>query len=408
MSTGDDDRTDTLLDRMEYIAEVEEEDDDAFKIGEEDDDESMEVDGMFGRDSPDGGSDDDSENYDGDEATPLEYHWTPNLGEEGSDSNSFSSDFQVSGLSLGEITPQTTSIIFDGGASTGNSSDDSHSSAVRFQMSASKRGSFTAPGQLSSTRYSFGSTQSAPTTRELSPTPTKSAQRRVTISVPNSDERGDGDDKMHSSRSGRSSRQQSKRRKSVSLKSMSNAAAGAAAVAESEESSTTSSRGGFLSRKSTKRTSGYAVSVGSKKSSSGSSVYDSMDQAISTLGQGGNSEWENVAAAAAVVAAGTAGSGKRSHTQFAVDEKVLVFLNILNHTNSVDAIDAFTVNPVNKFGYPRGEGKTSEEQHGPYVYVLALVKKVHFDEDLRYYTVARADSGAEQRADTGEGNNSVW
>ena len=127
-----------------------------------------------------------------------------------------------------------------------------------------------------------------------------------------------------------------------------------------------------------------------------------MDQAMSNLGQGGAEEWESVVAAAAVVAAGVTSGNMRSHTQFAVDDNVLVFLNVLNHTNSVDSREVFTVNPVNKYGFPRGEGKTTQEQHGPYVYVLATVKKVHFDEDLRYYTVARADCGTEQRADTGK------
>ena len=135
---------------------------------------------------------------------------------------------------------------------------------------------------------------------------------------------------------------------------------------------------------------------------------DSMEMANSIFGQSGLSEWDNVAAAAAAVAAGASGTSKHSHTQFAVGENVLVLLNILNHTNSVDNPDTFTVNPVNKWGYPRGEGKTAEEQLGPYVYVLATVKKVHFDEDLRYYTVARADSCSEQRADTGESSNSMY
>jgi len=42
----------------------------------------------------------------------------------------------------------------------------------------------------------------------------------------------------------------------------------------------------------------------------------------------------------------------------------------------------WSVKPVNRFAYPRGEGKAHEEQQGPYVHVLATVKKVHFDEDI--------------------------
>jgi hypothetical protein len=189
----------------------------------------------------------------------------------------------------------------------------------------------------------------------------------------------------------------SRRRQSVSLKSVT---AGTSGNEDDESSAASSSimKRGF-GRKQARRTS---HSITGRRVENGSVVFDSVDTAISSLGQSSNSEWENVAAAAAVVAAGTgAGSNKRSHLQFAVDDKVLVFLNILNHTNSVDPQEAFTVTPVNRFGFPPGEGKSVDDQQGPYVYVLATVRKVHFDEDVRYYTVARADTGAEQRADTG-------
>ena len=56
---------------------------------------------------------------------------------------------------------------------------------------------------------------------------------------------------------------------------------------------------------------------------------------------------------------------------------------------------------VNRYGFPPGEGTTAEEQNGPYSFVMATVQTVHFDEFAEYYTVKRADSGAEQRADTG-------
>ena len=46
---------------------------------------------------------------------------------------------------------------------------------------------------------------------------------------------------------------------------------------------------------------------------------------------------------------------------------------------------------------PRNEA----EKTGRYTYVLATVKHVHFDEDDRYYTVVRADTGTEQRTDSG-------
>eukprot|EP00523_Entomoneis_sp_CCMP467_P008375 CAMPEP_0168730186 /NCGR_PEP_ID=MMETSP0724-20121128/6603_1 /TAXON_ID=265536 /ORGANISM="Amphiprora sp., Strain CCMP467" /LENGTH=1375 /DNA_ID=CAMNT_0008777121 /DNA_START=24 /DNA_END=4148 /DNA_ORIENTATION=- len=55
---------------------------------------------------------------------------------------------------------------------------------------------------------------------------------------------------------------------------------------------------------------------------------------------------------------------------------------------------------VNRHGFPPGEGATPEEQRGPYIYAMATVKQVHFEEFAAYYTVTRADTGAEQRADT--------
>lgn len=389
-STADDreDSTSTLLDRMEHIAEEEEEDiDDDGSIP---DDESMDPDTIFGAGEGDSDEEEDDvyddEEFDG-EVARMEYHWAP-TNEESSESASYGSDFQFSGLSLDEMTPQSSGIFDSVSMSSASvSAESSHHTAT-------KRGSFSTPRRGSHSRYSFGSAKSAPTPSNTTPVGTP-AKRRVTIS--GVDDNAPAPRMLH--------RQQSKRRQSVSLKSMSVvSAAQPETVVESEENSSSTSSSilsagrSRLSRKSTRRTSVQTMSVAAGKQS----VFDSMDSAINTLGQGGNSEWENVAAAAAVVAAGTASSGKRSHMQFAVDEKVLVFLNILNHTNSTDTDDAFTVNPVNKFGYPRGEGKSSAEQRGPYVYVLATVKKVHFDEDLRYYTVARADSGAEQRADTGE------
>lgn len=67
-----------------------------------------------------------------------------------------------------------------------------------------------------------------------------------------------------------------------------------------------------------------------------------------------------------------------------------------------------TVARVNKYGYP--ENKSKKEEHkskkeelksGPFVYVIATVRKIHFKESARHYTVERADTGAWVRADTG-------
>jgi len=123
--------------------------------------------------------------------------------------------------------------------------------------------------------------------------------------------------------------------------------------------------------------------------------------AFMSVGQMGNTQLDDTAAAAAIVAM-TEGAVPSKRIQFVVDDVVLVFLNILNHTNSVDPPEAFTVLPVNKFGFPPGEGHCTAEQQGPYVYVMATVKRVHFDEDVPYYTVMRADTLAEQRADVGK------
>ena len=59
-------------------------------------------------------------------------------------------------------------------------------------------------------------------------------------------------------------------------------------------------------------------------------------------------------------------------------------------------------NLVNRYGYTAGGGVTPEEQRGPYIFVLATVVKVHFEEDREYYTVTRADTGADQRSDAGK------
>jgi hypothetical protein len=124
----------------------------------------------------------------------------------------------------------------------------------------------------------------------------------------------------------------------------------------------------------------------------------SMQAAASRLESGPDS----VFAAASVVAQSAATAAKRAgHVQFNVDDPVLCMLTLLNVTNPGDDNESFTVSPVNIHGYPPGEGKTEEERQGPYVFVLATVKKVHFDEDERYYFVVRADNGTEQRADTG-------
>lgn len=56
-------------------------------------------------------------------------------------------------------------------------------------------------------------------------------------------------------------------------------------------------------------------------------------------------------------------------------------------------------NLVNRYGFPPGQGETPEECRGPYMYVLATVRQMHFEEIHPYYTVTRCDTGSDQRAD---------
>jgi hypothetical protein len=119
-----------------------------------------------------------------------------------------------------------------------------------------------------------------------------------------------------------------------------------------------------------------------------------------------------VAAAAAVVSGGVTATDFRTQRRYNVGDFALVVGHVApkQHLGEDDAYDAqylhpiqkekLIYNPVNKYGYPPGKGGTEEELRPPYVYVLARVTKVHFEEDARYYTVIREDNQLEQRADT--------
>jgi hypothetical protein len=154
--------------------------------------------------------------------------------------------------------------------------------------------------------------------------------------------------------------------------------------------------GSFFGRRSSRKTSQGGASNGSS---------DAFGNAIEKLrNKDSSSEWESVAAAVAVVQEGErrpTSSTVSRHNQFNVGDTVLVFLTLLNVTNLEDPKDTFTIAAVNSFGYPEGEGRLDEEKRGPYNFVLATVKQLHFEEDDRYYTVIRADTGSEQRADSG-------
>jgi hypothetical protein len=195
------------------------------------------------------------------------------------------------------------------------------------------------------------------------------------------------------------SRVNSQRRTSVKIKSLSPKLFGSVGGGStSGGDDDTSSSGGLLGfRKRSSRRQNLSVQVRS-------GAMGNLDNAIESLRkQDSNSEWENVAAAVTVVAASSQGGGnpQSRHIKFAVNDTVLVFLTLLNVTNMEDPKDTFTVAPVNKYGFSHAEGRTDLEKTGPYTFVLATVKHVHFDEDDRYYTVVRADTGTEQRSDSG-------
>jgi hypothetical protein len=86
---------------------------------------------------------------------------------------------------------------------------------------------------------------------------------------------------------------------------------------------------------------------------------------------------------------GTAHRSRAPYRRYRVGENVLICCS--SHWATL----------VNRHGFPPGDGTNADEQSGPYSFVMATVLTVHFDEFAEYYTVKRADSGAEQRADTG-------
>lgn len=241
-------------------------------------------------------------------------------------------------------------------------------------------------GSLRQSRWRLSGAHSAPGSRSSigSDTGSQRQQRRVTISVPNDDYSPTKATsppllRSHSQADRRMTRHMSKRRSSVRLLPE---ALGAAKGDGHQKSS-------FVGKITSK------MSFGKKTKTAQPS--GRLNTATSRL-QLGSSDLDNVAAAAAVVAASEPTSSRRQYT---VDDSALAYLNILNHTNSEDPHESFTLEPVNKFGFPPGGGTTSAEQRGPYDFVLVSVKKVHFDEDFPYYTVLRADTNTEQRCDAG-------
>ena len=154
-----------------------------------------------------------------------------------------------------------------------------------------------------------------------------------------------------------------------------------------------------------------------------SALTETRDQysALSNLDGAGNTS-ESVFAAAALVASSASGGG-RAHQLYSIGDRVLVNLSFLKNTlgsgiarsdiltkevqKEVDEqieklMDNCTLIPVNKYGYGLGKappGSRLEEREPPFCFVLATVQRVHFEEDARYYTVRREDTGECQRAD---------
>lgn len=182
-------------------------------------------------------------------------------------------------------------------------------------------------------------------------------------------------------------------------------------------------------------------STGGGSSSAASSSFRSRNQySLGSIGHGGNSGKDSLypegssygdtmAAAAEFVRKG----GVKLQGNFRVGEHVLIYLPALpllssnqdndgndcalgldsghgtsngpqNDTSDNNApLRLPTVAPVNKFGYPYGEGKKEEHKKGPFKYVLAIVRQIHFKDVARHYTVERIDTGETVKSDADTG-----
>jgi len=152
------------------------------------------------------------------------------------------------------------------------------------------------------------------------------------------------------------------------------------------------------SRRSIRRGSARSSLSGENSTNSQSSM--DISTAVDRLGSGDGQDWNQTIAAAAIVAASANAPATRKTYQYSKGEQVLVFLNLLNHQNRADDRNDFTISPVNEHGFPAGHGKTEAQRQGPFEFLICVVTNVHFDEDEKYYTVRRGDTGSEQRADS--------
>jgi len=151
----------------------------------------------------------------------------------------------------------------------------------------------------------------------------------------------------------------------------------------------------------------------------------STESLLSSLDDPSSASDSSVAAANLV--ATLSGNKIKQHVRFNVGDKALVYLSVLNHTTAFEHLSQLKTRqrlnitgseldikaskgdsdamqndmeedvaklvakstrvPVNRLGFPQGQGETKEEKSGPWIYVLATVTAVHFEEDARYYTV---------------------
>ena len=197
----------------------------------------------------------------------------------------------------------------------------------------------------------------------------------------------------------------------ASFKSTGSSASGLSEDSYSSEHSSSTPSGSTSSRRASVRRGFPRLSQrrGTTRRGDGSGSLEINDLAAAVEKFNASDDWEQQTAAAAVVA-----SRKAHSVQYSQGDRVLVLVTLLNFTirqmqmqpsagmddETVKEIkDSVTLAPVNKAGFPEGEGRTDAEKAGPFSYVLCTVQQVHFDEDERYYTVIRGDTGTEQRAE---------
>ncbi|KAL3801831.1 hypothetical protein HJC23_001227 [Cyclotella cryptica] len=141
---------------------------------------------------------------------------------------------------------------------------------------------------------------------------------------------------------------------------------------------------------------GSQSSVGSSNSDSQRSAQGSLNFLRLFTGhhasKEGNSDIPSTLETAATAAAARRQTRITAFRRYAVGDHVLISNHDLHDSPKL-------VNAKGFAEWDAAEATTSDERRGPYIYVLAKVKSVHFEEDAQYYTVTRLDNGEDQRAD---------